>query len=248
MTVTESRHQQLAVRIVHPTNLLGFERHQMWGLFSRYYENVDREMFDIDLADKDLAFLLEVGNDVVGFTTASFCEVLNQGKTTKVIFSGDTIVDQPYWGEFHIAKAWLGEMGRLYQLDPMTDHYWFLIVKGHRTFRYLPIFAHDYVPNGKCSRNSESLLELRNFLALDRFGEYFNASTGIIRFSQPRGNLQADWAEPSARELKFPEVQFFLQANPDFREGDELACLCSLSPKNMKPLARRWFDAGRNAA
>jgi hypothetical protein len=39
-------------------------------------------------------------------------------------------------------------------------------------------------------------------------------------------------------------VQFFLQANPGYKVGDELVCLTELSHDNQNPLAARLFDAG----
>jgi hypothetical protein len=57
--------------------------------------------------------------------------------------------------------------------------------------------------------------------------------------------LASPWVEPSAREAARPDVAFFLRANPGYRQGDELVCLCPLSRDNMRPLTRRVFDAAR---
>lgn len=55
--------------------------------------------------------LLEADDRIVGFTTASVSDFPFGGLTAKVIFSGDTIVDQPFWDEQQLACAWLGETG-----------------------------------------------------------------------------------------------------------------------------------------
>lgn len=248
MATYDTLERSIETCVVHPDELSACDRHSMWELFSSYYENVERQLFEADLAGKDRAFLLKAADEIVGFSTASVSDFPIGDQSARVVFSGDTIVDKPYWGELQLAKAWLAEMGRMSREEPASKFYWFLIVKGHRTYRYLPAFAHKYVPQTGSAEVDFELLALRDALAKDRFGDCFDTGTGVIRFSRSRGNLMPDWAEPSAREMNLQEVQFFLHANPGFREGDELACLCSLAPENMKPLARRWYDAGRNAA
>jgi hypothetical protein len=88
------------------------------------------------------------------------------------------------------------------------------------------------------------LLPIRDALASEMFGNAFDPVSGIIHFPEPRGNLLPDWAAPSERERRLPDVAYFLQANPGYAEGDELACLCEITRANMRPLTRRWFDQG----
>ena len=218
----------------------------MFALFAQHYRDIHRFNFERDLDAKDHVLLLRDEEDLVGFTTIEVEKFVFQGRALTVIFSGDTIVDPAYWGEQELARAWLGLVGGLSRQSGAGDLYWFLIVKGHRTYRYLPAFALDFVP-APSGRNDPDLLALRDALARHRFAEGYDAGSGIIHFDEARGSLTQQLAEPSERELALPEVRFFLEANPGFRAGDELACLCSLSPENMRPRARRWFEAGRDA-
>jgi hypothetical protein len=216
---------------------------RMYRLFSRYYANVSAAQFDADLASKQFVILLEAAGELIGFTSASVTDHRIDGEQLSVVFSGDTIVDQRHWGQQALAKAWLKEMGRLARLTQPKRLVWFLIVKGHRTYRYLPAFALRYVPpDGDGSGNE--LIRLRDVLATEKFGRHYDPVSGIIRFDQSRGQLKAECAEPSEREMRLPEVEFFLHANPGFRQGDELACLTEITRENMPPLAQRWFDEG----
>ena len=219
----------------------------MFALFAQNYRDIDRLNFERDLDAKDRVLLLHDEEKLVGFTTIEVEKLALQGRALTVIFSGDTIVDPAYWGEQDLARAWLGLVGRLSRQSGDGDLYWLLIVKGHRTYRYLPAFALDYVP-APAGSDDPDLLALRDALARHRFAEDYDAGSGIIHFDEARGSLIPQLAEPSQRELALPEVRFFLEANPGFRAGDELACLCSLSPENMRPRARRWFEAGRDGA
>jgi hypothetical protein len=219
------------------------DRAEMFDLFARHYRDVSRGAFVADLAAKHRVIRLYSGADLIGFTTLAFNMMTFEARPIAVVFSGDTIIEPAYWGEQTLARVWLGEIGRLAARQAGREVYWFLIVKGHRTYRYLPTFALEYVPSGQ-GEDRRDLLALRNAIAADRFGDAFDAATGIIRFAEPRGRLDPAIADPLPRELASAHVQFFLQANPGFRDGDELACLCALSPDNMRPRARRWFADG----
>ena len=219
-------------------------RAEMFGLFSRYYDHVPQAQFEQDLASKQFVIVLERAGEVVGFTSASVSDHRFEGDDVRVVFSGDTVVDHRHWGQQALAQAWLSEIGRLSRQVDSARIYWFLIVKGHRTYRYLPAFALYYVP--RAGTEGEGLLRLRDTLATEKFGGLYDPSTGVARFERSRGQLRSQWAEPSERELLLPEVAFFLKANPGFRNGDELACLAEISRGNMRPLARRWFDQGAN--
>lgn len=81
-----------------------------------------------------------------------------------------------------------------------------------------------------------------NSLAVSRFGDAYDPSTGLIRFPDDRGFLKQPWAEIPSTALKRPEVDYFLERNPDYVKGVELVCLCEVDRRNMKPLTRRIFD------
>jgi hypothetical protein len=219
-------------------------RGQMFALFARHYRDVSVAGFEADLVAKDSAIVLRAAGQVVGFTTLAYSTfAAARSREVAVVFSGDTIVDPAYWGEQTLARAWLAEIGRFAARNPGREAYWFLIVKGHRTYRYLPTFARDYVPRA-AGADRPDLIALRNAIAADRFGAAFDPASGVIRFAEPRGRLDPAIAEPLPRELANPHVRFFLEANPGFRRGDELACLCALGPENMRPRAQRWFADG----
>lgn len=235
----------LLARTVSVPDIDAGMRAGMYRLFSRYYANVSATQFDEDLASKLFAIVLEAAGELVGFTSASVTEHCIDGEQLTVVFSGDTIVDQPHWGQQALARAWLTEMGRLGRQTEPKRLIWFLIVKGHRTYRYLPAFALRYVPPSSDSVSHE-LTRLRDVLATEKFGREYDPSSGVVCFEQSRGQLKPECAEPSEREMRLPEVTYFLNANPGFRQGDELACLTEITRDNMPPLARRWFDEGYN--
>jgi hypothetical protein len=235
----------LTCRTLQIADIPASARSELFGLFSKHYDDVDLTRFESDFTAKDFALVLEYQGRPVGFTTARLLDFDWHGESIAVLYSGDTIVDRPFWGQQELARTWLAQIGRLARRQPGRRMVWFLIVKGHRTYRYLPVFAREFVPTTEAAGLGE-LSELRDAIAAGMFGSRFDPVSGTIRFAAPQSRLRAEFAEPTPRELNLPGVGYFLSANPGFRKGDELACLCELSPGNMRTRARRWFDEGWN--
>lgn len=223
------------------------DRRAMYALYERYYEASSWRLFEADLAAKDRALVLRDETGAVqGFSTLAVYERRFEGAPLRVVFSGDTIVDERHWGQQALALAWLRLAGAIRAERPGVPLYWLLISKGHRTYRYLPAFSRMFHPSPDPATEAP-LRALKDFLACDRFGAAYDAAAGVVRFPESRGHLRAAYAEVPAAHLRLPEVAFFLARNPGYARGDELVCLCELAPHTLRPLARRAFAAGAEA-
>lgn len=212
----------------------------MGRLYLSYYDGSDAARFRSDLADKHEALLVYQDRELVGFTLYELYRECWRGAPVRVIYSGDTVVDRGHWGQQALAFAWISRAGQIKQSEPHTALFWFLIVKGHRTYRYLPTFSRTFHPHW--SQRTDDLKGLADTLAMNRFGAAYDPASGVIRFSESRGHLKRAYAAPSQRESSKPSVSYFLQRNPDYWRGNELVCLCELSESNLKPLAQRLFS------
>ncbi|MBL8575023.1 MAG: hypothetical protein JNM13_15215 [Hyphomicrobiaceae bacterium] len=221
-------------------------RRRMYALFQRYYDATSEPRFLADLADKHRVVLIndETGR-LCGFSTLAIDRLEHQGRPLLVVFSGDTIIDRAHWGSQVFAHAWIREIGRIAATAPDLPLYWLLIVKGHRTYRYLPTFGLTFVPDWR-RPDDPALDALKHALASRRFGPAYDPARGIVSFDRSRGHLAAEWAMPGEREARRADVRFFLARNPGYVRGDELVCLAALAPDNMRPLTRRLFEAGRS--
>lgn len=208
-------------------------------LYLRHYDGCNRETMQIDLASKSEILLVFHAKRIVGFTAFEFYTRNWNGKKINIVFSGDTVVEIKHWGQQALAFNWLMRMGQFKSLQPDVPLYWFLIVKGHRTFRYLDVFSRSYFPHW--SEYRPMLKKLAEYLAIDKFPRFFNPHSGVIEFPEYKGYLTSSLAFPREKDLSSQAVRFFLQSNPGYRQGHELVCLCELSVDNLKPMARRLF-------
>ncbi len=232
-------------RVLSVALLDGALAERMYRLFARYYGGSSQAMFLEDLQAKDYCLLLENDrNQLCGFTTLAVSEHQVEGKRLRSLFSGDTIIHHEYWGSQALPQAWCQLAGSIKSQAPELPLYWFLIVKGHRTYRYLKLFSRTYYPAPGWSTPAPQQ-RIMDFLARDRFGKCYDPERGVIRFPQSRGYLRPEWVALDRAHKNKPEVAFFLEKNPGHGRGDELVCLTELDEKNLKRQALQAFLGGQ---
>ena len=219
-------------------------RREMASLYLDNYEGTSEALFFHDLSKKDEALLVYAGPQLVGFTTLMVFERAWGAGRIRVVYSGDTVVDRAHWGQQALAFDWISRLGALKRERPEMPMYWFLLVKGHRTYRYLPLFGKSFHPHWSVDRSD--LKPLADALVTEMFPDDYNPDTGVVEFRQSRGHLKSDIAFPSPGDLDKQDVSFFVRRNPGFQRGHELVCVCEVEPHNMKPLTLKLFQGGRN--
>jgi hypothetical protein len=213
-------------------------RDAMFGLLAAHFAGVDRVTFDRDLDEKSCAILLEDGAGILrGFTTMLAYESRAAGAKVSVIYSGDTIVERAWWGSPVLARTWIAAALNLAGRDQARDVYWLLLTSGFRTYRFLPVFFREFYPRFDAAAPAGSR-ELLDRLACERFGQQYDAAAGVVRFERPQVLAPDLMTLPEGR-IPDPHIAFFLQRNPGFVRGDELACLTRIDQRNLTPAGRR---------
>ena len=213
----------------------------MYKLFSEYYGACDFSLFQQDIKEKDYVLLLKDDNDqICGFSTLMVINFSIGGNNMRAIFSGDTIIHHKYWGSQALSIAWCQMAGKIKAEQPHTPLYWLLIVKGYRTYRYLPLFAKKFYPTWR-SKTPNNIQKIIDHLATKKYGGDYDSKNGIIRFKQSRGHLKGKWADIPEHVNKHKDVEFFLKNNPGYASGSELVCLTELEENNLRSFALRAF-------
>lgn len=220
------------------------DRFEMFSVYARHYDGTSRHLFESDLEEKQFTLVLRDRAGVIhGFTTIAVSETTHDGAPLRAIFSGDTIIDRNHWGTQKLAFNWIRFAGKVKAERPDVPLYWFLIVKGHRTYRFLPTFSIDFYPHWERPMPAQ-VKRVMDRLAEDRFGDTYDPETGVIEFPTSRGHLNRDLAQISASEARRADVAFFLDRNPGYSRGNELVCLTELALDNLRPIAQRQFLQG----
>lgn len=218
------------------------ERDAMCDLHSRHYANVSPPRFAADLAAKQWVIeLRDRTARLLGFSTLRIDPFPYRGRRLRIVFSGDTIV-HPEARNSPALAASFGVFFTQFQQDG-DELYWLLICKGHRTYRFLPVFFHRFFPRAR--EEDDSLRPLRDAIAQDRFGTLFDPLRGVLDLRGERDRLRPEDTRVPDAQLRNPHVRFFLAANPGYVQGDELVCLAPLAPWNLRPAARRVIAGAR---
>lgn len=224
-------------RVVERSKLKETDIEAMFSLMNTFYDNMSEDVFRKDLAGKDYCLILtnEEG-EIAGFTTQKILSFELDGETVHGVFSGDTIIHRDYWGslEMYVVFArFFFELGKSY--DRL---YWFLISKGYKTYRMLPVFFHTFYPS---CRMPTPLYEKRvmDAYASHLYPDDYNPETGVIEYGSVKDKLKDGVADITAKELRNPDIGYFVRANPCYRDGNDLVCLALLREDQLQPGARR---------
>ena len=231
----------LQVAILRQARLSTSDREAMLELYARYFSNVRRERFLADLAEKDWVICLSHAGRIVGFSTQRLMTLCHDGRDRHILFSGDTIVDRAFWREHELAGAFGHLILRLMQEHGEDDLYWFLISKGHRTYRFLPVFFNRFWPS-PLPRTESDRPGLLSVVARARYGAAYDEALGLIVAAEDGDRLRPELCDVPPSRRRDIYVEFFLARNPRFARGDELACFAALRRDNLNGHAWRVIE------
>lgn len=223
------RPRPLRAATVAVRDLDGATRNAMWDLFGRYYEGTTRATFDHDLDAKDEVILVRDSAGMLqGFSTLVRTVGRHRGRRYVALFSGDTVLERAHWGDGALQRAFGRALLSTKLRHPGRRAYWFLISKGYKTYLLLARnFPEHWPRRGQATPSWEA--SLLDHLARQRFGEAWDARQGIVRIPG-EGKLRQGIAPAEGATLQDPDVAYFVQANPQHGDGDELACLGRIRP------------------
>jgi len=233
---------QLISELVPVAELSAEQRHEMLALMARFYEGVSARMFADDLAEKEWVIRLshpETG-ELCGFSTQMVLDQPVGSRRIKALFSGDTIVDERYWGEQGLVREAVRLAASLIDRWPDDELYWFLISAGYKTYRFLPVLFHEFFPCHDRTTPPEQQAVL-DVLAGTKYPDRYDAEQGVIRASSEQYHLRAGVAEVTPERERNPHVRYFLKRNPGHTRGEELCCLARLTRANLTPAAQRFL-------
>ena len=216
---------------------------QMYGLMATYYDKVNEETFLSDLSEKSDVILLENSkNQIKGFSTLMLLEETVNETTITALFSGDTIIDKDYWGTNELPKYWGKYAFSLIEEMPGQELYWFLICKGYKTYRFVPVFFNEFYPrrNAKFPEKEKNILDA---LALSKFPNQYDLETGLIKFDGEKDQLKKGVADIDQSKMDNPDIKYFVERNPNWQQGDELACLIELTKDNFNRVGHRIVNS-----
>lgn len=222
---------------LHPTAV-----DEMWRVFSRYYADVSRQTFERDLQKKnDVILLLDSGDrSLQGFSTLQVYEEEIDGRPFVAVFSGDTVLEEAYWGQSALQATFVRYVIKVKLKNPLRPVYWYLISKGYKTYLLLARNFARYYPrhDAPTPRFEKRILDL---LSVHKYGDAYVPAEGVLRFEECQGRLKQGVAPIDTGLLERPDIRFFVHRNPGHAKGDELCCLGRVDSGLLTKFTSRLF-------
>ncbi|MBR1898227.1 MAG: hypothetical protein IJ825_05030 [Oscillospiraceae bacterium] len=208
----------------------------MYALMEVHYDNTDPAVFRRDLHDKDYVLLLHEGGEIVGFTTQKLVTVPLNGRKVQGVFSGDTIIRRDLWGDTELFRTW-AQFWFPYA-EAHGELYWFLICKGYKTYRILPLFWREFYPSRRKETPPE-MQEIMDAYASQLYPDDYNPQTGVIEYRHAKDRLRFGIADIDEKQLRHPDTAYFAERNPGHAKGNDLVCLARIDRSCMRPQTER---------
>ena len=230
-------------RIVRTEELPAATREAMYRLFHSQFSNVPVVDFDRDLDGKNWVLLLtDADGSLSGFSSMHVFDQAFRDRELTLVYSGDTVVDSSTWSDSALSYCWMGAVDWLRRHYGKEAIYWFLLVSGYRTYRFLPVYSELFYPRFD-RPTPDDIQALMHRMAEERFNGRYDPDSGIVRLDTP-AVLRDEYRGIPEHRMKDPHVAFFAERNPGHPDGDELVCFSALSEDRLTRLGKRMFRKG----
>lgn len=230
----------------------------MLQLFQQYYDLPDPAAFYRDFRAKDDVIILRdrKTQEIKGFSTQLKLTHRIDGKEFLGVFSGDTIIDRDYWGDYTLGWAFFWYLAKLCLPWPQKRIYWHLISKGYKTYLLMTNNFTTFYP--RYDRATPAFFrQLSDDFAAQLYPQTYAKDLGLLIFEGPHEHLKANVA-PITDELcqRYPHIRYFAQRNPDWAQGNELVCVAEfhlflpllLAKKLLLKMLRRTLVPSKSVA
>jgi len=202
------------------------EKEQLFILFKMYYDKVEKEKFIKDLMCKENIIILSCKseNKIRGFSTLQTIEFSLNGNKTVGIFSGDTIIDENFWGATALTFEFLKNVLKVKAQNPFKEVFWLLISKGFKTYLLLANNFQTYYPRYD-KKTPERYKLFLDHAWKELYPDDYDKSRGLLKTAGKYDRLKGHVSQIGPSELSNPKIAFFNKSNPLWSEGDELCCI-----------------------
>ena len=200
---------------------------KMFKIFETYYEKTNHEHFIRDLRSKDKVILLkDTAGDIRGFSTIVEFNLIINGREQHIVYSGDTIIVSDFRGTSALTMEFLKNILKAKIKNLNKPVWWLLVSKGYKTYLLLANNFIEYFPR----YDKETTVGVKSILKDSTdilFPGCYCEDTGIVGTENNEHEVLKSTVAPISEELieKYPRIKFFNDINPNWGQGEELACI-----------------------
>ncbi len=223
--------RELIAETLSPTQIGKSESDRMYQIMSKYYDSTSYLQFRRDLQSKHAVILLRDLTTlcIQGFSTLMKVNLKEGTKPAIGFFSGDTVIEQDYWGQRTLGVAFLKFLWLEKIKNPFRPVYWFLISKGYKTYLMMANNFTEHYPRFE-RELPHSIKKLMDDFYSTLYPGKYHSESGLIRFEKCEGKLKDGCANTTPDLIRTNKrIAFFETFNPGWKNGDELACIAKMT-------------------
>lgn len=204
----------------------------LYGIFSKYYQNVSLEKFIKDFNEKKHLIIFHRKSDksIMGFATVTFFDLEIDSRNVRVVYSGDVVLEKEYWGLKVFQQAYM--LYFIYiRAKSLKPVYWYLMSQSYKTYLMMANRFPDFFPNYKKDYPSFEK-KIVDQISFQRFGESYHQESTTVDLKKENYTLVNNIGYINPSLLSNPHIAFFQKKNPNHEKGIELVCLAKIN-KNI---------------
>lgn len=212
-------------------------REEMWQLYRHYY-HYSREAFMQRIHKNNYYSLYTCGGRLVGFTGLRIHRMRSHSGRKLLIYYGQTVIDSAYRGQSLIPRTG-AQLCMRFAWDLMTSRVFFWA--DCLTYKAYLVFAKtvdEYYPSYR-QTNPREVQEIIDRIGMMNYHDTYCPETGTVRKDKVLVNDTTLLIPPE--DAADPDISFFQQANPKYREGHGLITLTPMNKRNVFKLFNRFI-------
>lgn len=229
----------ISIGMIKPT-LTAEYLHDMWVLYSRYYD-VDQRSFFYEMGTNDYYALYTNGEKIIGFTGFRYRKINTKHGTCQALQIGQTVMDKDFRDQSLVPRTCFSLFIKHYLRYPFRPLYtWCDAI----TFKPYLMFANE-IENFYPSVKKETPPKIKSVLTQlgnHHYGVNYNSETNVVRKFQK--TIDDDTTNISEKDLENLHIAFYNKQNPDHIHGNGFLVIAPINFRNMLFLIKKFIAKG----
>lgn len=231
------------IRILSNQSLSQENKQQMWVMYKRFY-NYSKEAFMQRFAKNNYYAIYYQEKQLVGFSGLRIQEVKMDKRNRIFIYFGQTIVDPAFRGKSLMRLTGIKLLGKFLSQIITSEIYFWADSLTYKAYLSFCKSADNCFPSRKQNVCADKQ-KIMDFLGKTNYGDNYCPKTYTVKKDQIWVNDSSVSIDNVA--LKDPDVQFFVNSNPNYAIGHGLITVIQFNFKDlylslMRHAQKKWAN------
>ncbi len=213
-------------------------KEELWNIYKKYY-NYNKDDFMKRLAKNNQFAIYKNKGNIVGFTGLRIDRTTIDGKSSLLIYFGQTVIEKECRGNALLPFTGLKLCLKYFKDLMFSDVYFWCDALTYKSYLVFAKSMNECYPSHK-HQTPKSIKNLINHIGQKHYKGSFHSVLGTVQkstvlVSDPSVNI-------GTNDKQDADIQFFMKANPNYKKGHGLLTLAPLTRKSFFLVLNRFVD------